>query len=115
MNPHINQAILEIVQRKQLYIKYTKMAAHTGNRANEIADKLAKIKEPFNPCGIRIIEVNPENFYQIAWTFTWNNKHIDQPINKFTKQMNKAKWHAKWRTQNRTNKWLNKTIAEKTD
>jgi hypothetical protein len=114
-NPHITQAILEIVQRKQLHIKYTKVAAHTGNRGNEIADKLAKIKEPFNPCGIRIIEVNPENFYQIAWTFTWNNKHIDQPINKFTKQMNKAKWHAKWRTQNRTNKWLNKTIAEKTD
>src|SRR3954471_5104579 len=65
-NPHIIQAILEIVQRKQLHIKYTKVAAHTGNRGNKIADKLAKIKEPLNPCGIRIIEVNPENFYQIA-------------------------------------------------
>ena len=65
-NPHIIQAILETTQRKQLSIKYTKVAAHIGNRGNEMADKLAKISEPLNPCGIRIIEVNPVNLYQMG-------------------------------------------------
>jgi len=57
-NPITIQMIQEIIKDRTGQTKTIKVAGHTGDKYNEMADKLAKISEPHNYPGKKIILPN---------------------------------------------------------
>src|SRR5438552_12077786 len=54
-NPIITQLIYETIKGHTGHINTFKVAAHTGDKYNELADKLTKISKLHNPFGNKII------------------------------------------------------------
>src|SRR5438552_16272568 len=57
-NPITIQLIYETIKGHTGQINIFKVAAHTEDKYNKLADKLAKILEPHNPPGNKIIFLN---------------------------------------------------------
>jgi ribonuclease HI len=96
--------IIEILRKKNIQYRLTKVKSHTGNRGNDRADSLARIslaKEDRDD-----ITFNLKNSTSNKVLIRWNQKELDVPVSTLVKKIANKKWTSKWRAQNRTNTWL---------
>ena len=75
--------ILDLAKSKQLMFSFVKVKGHSGNKWNEVADKLAK--EGLN-CE-EISELNLNSNIRFKTTLSWNNLYIEGPTNTFLKRL----------------------------
>ena len=78
-----------------------KVTAHTGNKYNDMADNLAKISEPHNYPGKKIILPNHTQLLKQHATLQYQNTILDISTKTFLKVLRNTKWIARWKTQNR--------------
>src|SRR5438552_2760564 len=114
-NPIITQLIHETIKSHTGQINTFKVAAYTEDKYNELADKLAKISEPHNPPGNKIVLPNPTQLQEQYAFLQYQNTTLDISTKTFLKSLHNTKWIARWKTQNRHQAWLDNLTETQID
>jgi len=91
--------LFEIIRRKRLQVKFKKVKAHSGDKYNDQADRLAKEGKNFP----EIIWKDPR---RPLWSIlpVWNNLVIDMSLREFIKEVHIKETVVDWCQQNRVQK-----------
>ena len=91
--------MIELVKKKNLDLKLTKVKAHSNDPYNDEADALAK-----GVLNLPAIEWKDLTSYKIPTEIKWKDKTLDDPIRQFIKKINSKTTVYQWTAQNRTEK-----------
>jgi ribonuclease HI len=99
--------IIDTIQKKHISVRLSKIKAHSGNKFNEIADKLAKE-------GKEEEEITWNEPFSALWKAIpiWNEIPIEISLRDFIKEYNKKEILINWTTQNRIQKIWSQEIHE---
>ena len=101
-NNSLWDVILSTINRFNLKVKLIKVKAHSGNKWNEEADKLAKIGTNKFPISIKF-----DNFSYQKFKLMWNNLPVDDHTRSFIKKTTDAFNYQNWKNLNRNKNFNN--------